>query len=143
MKKINFLLFLTIFYTVAAFSVYAGEVLESDINNDGEIDGWTYLLDSGKLDKQEIDMNFDGEVDSVYIYEPDGKIREEILDTDFDGRMDNWRMYEKGDLVLDKVDSDYNGTVDVWYHVDRSRIYRIERDTTGDGQPDKTIEYNL
>ena len=143
MKKINILVFLTVFYVGTAFSIYAGEVLESDVNNDGEIDGWTYLLDSGKIDKQEIDMNFDGEVDSVYIYEPNGKIREEILDTDFDGRMDNWRMYEEGDLVLDKVDSDFNGMVDVWYYVDRSRIYRIERDTTGDGQPDKTIEYNL
>jgi hypothetical protein len=39
------------------------------------------------------------------------------------------------------VDSDSDGKADLWIYVDRERIYKIERDTTGDGKPDKVAEY--
>jgi len=128
---------------VAAFMVcthlYA-DVFYSDINRDGKIDGWTYM-NGGKVEKQEIDMNYDGKINAIFIYDVNGKVCEEILDTDFDGRMDNWRTYKGGSLILESIDSNKDGKPDVWFHIDRGRVYMIEKDTTGDGKPDRIINY--
>jgi hypothetical protein len=121
-------------------SVYASDVVESDINRDGNPDGWTYVS-SGNVEKQEMDINFDGKIDAVYLYEWSGKVKEEILDTDYDGRMDNWRSYEDGNLVQDQIDSDSDGKVDIWFYIDRGKIIRLEKDTTGDGKPDTVSEF--
>lgn len=123
----------------AAASLHA-EMYTSDINKDGEIDAWTHVK-NGYLQKQEIDMNYDGKVDAVFIYDASGRVVREILDTNYNGNMDNWREYEDGDLVLDQVDSTGDGRIDLWFHVDRGRIYKMERDTTGDGKPDEVVRY--
>jgi hypothetical protein len=115
-------------------------VIESDINNDGNIDGWSYVND-GYIERQEIDMNFDGKIDSVFMYENNGSVKEEILDTNYDGKMDNWRYYNGGEVVQDSIDSDYDGKIDVWFYIDRGRVYKMEEDTTGDGSPDRTVKY--
>ena len=120
--------------------LWAEDVVTSDINRDGKPDSWTYI-NGGDVDRMELDINFDGKIDSVYIYDGKGKVKEEILDTNYDGRMDNWRFYKNGSLEEDEIDSDFNGTVDVWVYVNRKRIYRIEKDTTGDGKPDTIEQY--
>jgi hypothetical protein len=140
MRKNRIFIFFTAVFICTSFFSFSAEVITSDINNDGDVDGWTYLR-NGKVEKQEIDMNFDGKIDTVYIYEGNGKVKEEILDTDYDGKMDNWRKFDDGELMIDSVDSDSDGKADLWIYVDRERIYKIERDTTGDGKPDKVAEY--
>ena len=119
---------------------YSADVIKSDINNDGDIDGWSYLND-GYIARQEIDMNFDGKVDSVFMYEKAGRVKEEILDTNYDGKMDNWRYYDDGDVVKDSIDRDFDGDIDVWFYIDRGRVYKMEEDTTGDGNPDRIVKY--
>ena len=121
-------------------TLFASEVVESDVNKDGNPDGWTYVK-NGNVEKQEIDINFDGRIDAVYMYEWNGKVREEILDTNYDGRMDNWRTYEDGSLVEDQIDSNSDGEVDMWFYIDRGKIIRLEKDTTGDGKPDLVSEF--
>ncbi|MBN2325395.1 MAG: hypothetical protein JXQ30_16840 [Spirochaetes bacterium] len=123
----------------AARSSHA-DVIESDINNDGNIDGWSYVND-GYIQRQEIDMNFDGKIDSVFMYENDGRVKEEILDTNYDGKMDNWRYYKAGEVIKDSIDSDYDGKIDVWFYIDRGRVFKMEEDTSGDGSPDRTVNY--
>ena len=116
------------------------DVIESDINKDGDIDGWSYMND-GYIERQEIDMNFDGKIDSVFMYEKDGRVKEEILDTNYDGKMDNWRYYNGGEVIRDSIDSDFDGKIDVWFYIDRGRVYKMEEDTTGDGTPDRIVKY--
>ena len=116
------------------------DVVESDVNKDGDIDGWSYM-NGGYIERQEIDMNFDGRIDSVFMYERDGRVKEEILDTNYDGKMDNWRYYNGGEVVKDSIDSDFDGKIDVWFYIDRGRVIKMEEDTTGDGNPDRTVEY--
>ena len=50
---------LMLFYPCA--TLFASEVVESDVNKDGNPDGWTYVK-NGNVEKQEIDINFDGKV---------------------------------------------------------------------------------
>jgi hypothetical protein len=121
-------------------SAFTAEIIESDINKDGEPDGWTHV-ENGAVVKQELDVNFDGKVDAVYYYEWSGKVKEEVLDTDYDGKMDNWRGYEDGSLIIDQLDSNQDGSIDLWFYVDRGKIIRLEKDTTGDGKPDTISEF--
>lgn len=132
-------LYLLIFF-FSCFYAFSLDIITSDMNSDGNADGWTYLKD-GDIEKQEIDLNFDGKIDSVFLYESNGRVKEEILDTNYDGKMDNWRLYENGELVVDRVDSDLDGRIDIWIHVLKGKIILIEKDTTGDGKADKFAEY--
>ena len=116
------------------------EVIESDINKDGDVDGWSYVRE-GYVERQEIDMNFDGRVDSVFIYEKNGLVKEELLDTNHDGKIDNWRMYKNGEVVEDSMDSNFDGKRDIWFYIDRGRVYKVQEDTNGDGKPDTTTMY--
>jgi hypothetical protein len=116
------------------------EVLTTDTNADGKLDGWTYI-ENGRIERQEIDVNFDGRIDSVFIYGSSGQVREEILDTNYDGKMDNWRLYENGELTVDSLDSNMDGMIDLWIHVVKGKIMQIEKDTDGDGKPDTTTGY--
>ncbi len=136
LKIVLGILFFIGFYSLS----YSGEVVTSDINQDGDADGWAYITD-GYVVKQEIDLNFDGKIDSVFMYDEGGKIKEEILDTNYDGKMDNWRLYDDGVMVVDRVDSNFDGRIDIWFYIDSGRVYKIEKDTTGDGKPDQVTNY--
>ncbi len=140
MSRVLIVLFIIFPLFFPCTALFASEVVESDVNKDGNPDGWTYVK-NGNVEKQEIDINFDGRIDAVYLYEWGGKVREEILDTDYDGRMDNWRTYENGSLVEDQIDSNSDGEVDIWFYIDRGKIIRLEKDTTGDGKPDLVSEF--
>lgn len=136
-----------LFFTSPAFcqelvisELPGSEVIKSDINKDGDIDGWSYVRE-GSVERQEIDMNFDGQVDSVFIYERSGRVKEELLDTNHDGKIDNWRFYNEGEVIKDSMDSDFDGNIDVWFYIDRGHVYKMEEDTTGDGKPDQTTTY--
>jgi hypothetical protein len=132
--------FAILFLLIPSSFLLCTEVIQSDINNDGNTDGWSYV-NGGDIERQEIDMNFDGKVDSVFIYEKDGKVKEEMLDTNYDGNMDNWREYSNGEVTVDRIDSNYDGKADIWFYIDRGRIYKIEKDTNADGQPDEVNTY--
>jgi len=140
MSRVLIALCCVVFFLIPCTSLFATEILESDVKQDGGPDGWTYVK-NGYVQKQEIDINFDGKIDAVYMYEWGGKVREEILDTDYDGRMDNWRTYENGSLVQDQIDSNHDGEIDMWFYIDRGKIIRLEKDTTGDGKPDLVSEF--
>jgi hypothetical protein len=150
MKMVRYIIaisltFFLLYSTVLCQELFSSElsginVIESDINNDGDADGWSYVRE-GYVERQEIDMNFDGQVDSVFMYEVSGRVKEELLDTNYDGKMDNWRLYNNGEVVKDSMDSDFDGKIDVWFYIDRGRIYKMEKDINGDGKPDKTTIY--
>jgi len=135
--KIGILAILLFLFTLCAF---AADVITTDLNSDGQPDGWTYVV-NGRIEKQEIDVNYDGMIDGVFIYESSGEVKEEILDTNYDGKMDNWRLYQNGQLVVDGVDRDMDGMIDMWIHVVKGKIVQIEKDTDGDGRPDKFLDY--
>lgn len=139
-KRVLIVLCIIFLLSFQGASLFASEVVKSDVNKDGNPDGWTYVK-NGNVEKQEMDINFDGKIDAVYLYEWGGKVKEEILDTDYDGRMDNWRIYKDGNLVEDHIDSDNDGEVDIWFYIDRGKIIRLEKDTTGNGKPDTVSEF--
>jgi hypothetical protein len=121
-------------------SAFSNEIVTADMNGDGTADGWSYIK-NGQIQKQEIDMNYDGNIDTIFIYDVSGSVVQEILDTDYDGDMDNWREYQRGELVLDSIDSNKNGKADVWLFVDQGRIYKMGKDTDGDGVADQYTEF--
>lgn len=139
--KRKFIYIIFILFLLSPSSIlFCTEVILSDINKDGDPDGWSYVRE-GYMERQELDMNFDGKVDSVFMYASDGRVKEEMLDTNYDGAMDNWREYNDGEVTLDMIDSDFDGKVDIWFYIDRGRIYKMEKDTNADGYPDEVNTY--
>lgn len=86
----------------------------------------------------ESDRNEDGEVDYLLFLDGQGNTEHEEFDFNFDGAMDDFYYYEKGVLVREEIDSDFDGKVDIWvYLLDGKYIERYERDLDGDGKPDQ------
>jgi hypothetical protein len=82
-----------------------------DENGDGKPDTF-YYYEGQRHVRTEVDGNYDGLIDRWYFYDGDGQYVRGERDKNYDGKPDDWCFYEKGDLVNEKNDTDFNGLVD-------------------------------
>ena len=85
------------------------------------------------------DKNQDGKTDQWYEYE-DGKILLERLDTDFDGIIDYRAEFDKFNRkILEEFDVNFDGKMDDIYHFENGKLSMHEIDTNFDGKMDLWI----
>lgn len=81
---------------------------------------------------------------AVGINQKDGKriLRCREADTNLDGVKDLIRTYnEKGELLAEQADSNYDGKIDTWLAFARGKVARADFDRNADGKPDEHEEY--
>jgi len=81
---------------------------------------------------------------AVGINQKDGKrvIRCREADTNLDGVKDLIRTYnEKGELLAEQGDSNYDGKIDIWLQFVRNKVARADLDHNGDGKVDEHKEF--
>ncbi len=92
----------------------------------------------------EQDRNGDGKVDYTAVQYARCTMVSEEFDFNYDGVMDDFYYYKDGVFVREEIDSDFNGKIDIWiYLADGKYVERWERDTDGDGKPDKSRSYGI
>jgi hypothetical protein len=85
------------------------------------------------------DKNKDGKPDQWYEYE-EGKILMERLDTNFDGVIDYKAEFDKHNhKVLEEFDINFDGKMDDIYFYENGKLVRQEIDTNYDGSTDLWI----
>jgi hypothetical protein len=83
------------------------------------------------------DTNNDGRTDYALELTERGHKRREAVDYNNDGFMDNFYFYRNGVLERQKIDTNYDGNIDLWVHMyDGVRVRGYERDTNHDGEID-------
>ncbi len=89
------------------------------------------------------DRNNDGIVDHAVQYGKNGKmVVAEVFDYNFDGKMDDFYTYDNGVLILEELDTNYDGLVDIWVHVYKGvYVAAYERDSNFDGTLDIVKQY--
>lgn len=123
-----------------------GLIVESvDLNLDGRPNILNYWRDIGndrrRLVRKKTDLNLNGTFDIVSHFDESGALVLEEMDTDFDGRIDWIDHYKDGQRTMSEVDTSFDGRTDtfVYFEPDGSGtnvLTRKERDTNGDGQID-------
>jgi hypothetical protein len=81
---------------------------------------------------------------AVGINQKDGRriLRCREADTDLDGVKDVIRTFnEKGELIAEQADSNYDGKIDTWLQFVRNKVAKAELDNNADGKPDERKEY--
>ena len=81
-------------------------------NNHGGQPDVSYFYESDRLVRMEADRNHDGRIDEWSFYDAEGRTMRAERDQNFDGKADDWYAYEKGEVVTEKQDTDFNGLVD-------------------------------
>src|SRR5262245_61221592 len=97
-------------------------LVTDDRNRDGRADVWRWYDADGRLVRLEIDTNFDGRPDRREEYRDNRLLRREI-DRNFDDRLDDVFEFdpETSLIVLEKIDTNLNGTADLL------RLYALGR----------------
>jgi hypothetical protein len=115
-------------------------VKESDRNEDGKTDFWTYC-ENGQVIRCEGDRDADGNID-VWIYFEDGQQKTAEVDRDNDGIVDYWRtMDAEGRLEKEEADQNRDGKVDVWAFYKEGQKVKQELDKNYDGMVDLRVYY--
>ena len=69
------------------------------------------------------------------------KVRE--YDYNLDGHMDDFYFYERGVLIRQEIDSNFDELVDIWVYLHKGiYIKRYELDTDYDGKIDRIVDYD-
>lgn len=101
------------FVPTFAVADYDGSWITGDTDDDGRIDYALQLDDASEKRYEAMDFNGDGLMDDFYIYRG-GVLAAEQLDTNFDGSIDLWIFMHDGIRVRGyQRDTDYDGTVDL------------------------------
>jgi hypothetical protein len=84
-----------------------------------------------------VDRDGDGRTDQ-WIFRERGEIVREVFDEDFDGRTDRTLHYDLETHQIDAIeeDADSDGRLDTWITLREGSIVRRRRDTDGDGHVD-------
>jgi hypothetical protein len=120
---------------LGGWAIWADTGLGVDTNKDGETDQW-YSSAQGGVFVQVSDRNFDGQADYEVRYDAQNRKVSEKMDFNFDGTMDDFYFYEEGKLVRQEIDSNFDGKVDIWVHLDGVYVLGYERDKDYDGVVD-------
>lgn len=110
-----------------------------DLNKDGVPDAYQYsqfVDDQPVIFRKEVDVNFDGKIDLMRSFNQKGDLVSERLDHDFDGRVDVVNFFEQGLIVKKEYDTNFDSNVDLWRYFDKGTISRKEADLNHDGKTD-------
>lgn len=121
------------------FDYDAHEQRPLDLNKDGVPDAYQYsrmVDDVAVVFRKEVDVNFDGKIDLIRSFNEKGDLVSERLDHDFDGRVDVVNFFEQGVIVKKEYDTNFDSTVDLWRYFDKGTISRKEADLNHDGKVD-------
>lgn len=121
------------------FDMSAFERKELDLNKDGVPDAYQFLKTVDEdviVVRKEVDVNFDAKVDLVREFNDRGDLVSERLDTDFDGRIDVVNFFEEGLIARKEYDTNFDNVVDLWRYFDKGVIARKEADLNHDGNVD-------
>lgn len=125
-------------------------IVEVDLDGDGDVEVWNVYAEhedgSRTRVRKDTDLDGNGKPDVISEFDEQGALRMERLDGDFDGTYEWVDHYKSGRRVLAEVDTDVNGTSDVFYYYatgdDPAGVLdRRERDTNGDGRIDVWERY--
>ena len=114
-------------------------VVQQDLDRDGRADLVTLTsggAQDGKIRCQQADLDRDGRLDAFLHYDERGDLVREQYDQDYDGRIDLGRTYKDGKIELDEQDLDHDGFVDAWRRYDKGKLVRIDHDRDRDGRAD-------
>lgn len=119
---------------------------EVDLNSDKRADIFNYYRERANaprlLVRKDTDLDMNGKVDIRSWYDDYGKLELEEMDLDFDGQFDMKDHYEdtdgdgKPERVQSELDTDFDGTPNVFTNYLNGKPVRKERDTNGDGRID-------
>jgi hypothetical protein len=112
---------------------------ELDLNRDGKSDAYVFLIvvdGVARIVRKENDLNDDRKIDIVRTMNERGELVQERLDTDFDGRIDLVVIFERGKIVRKENDTNFDSRVDVWRYFEKDAISRKEADLNYDGRVD-------
>ena len=119
-----------------------GSLIEQQIDLDGDGDADVYNFWQERSDgprllvRKESDLNRDGKIDVRTSFDASGQIVLEEMDGDFDGTVDWTDHYQGGKRTLSEVDTNYDGAFDLFKIYESGRVSRKERDTNNDGRTD-------
>jgi hypothetical protein len=129
------------------------EALESDINQDGQVDARAHM-EGVALKYIEIDRDFDGRFDRWEYYvaapgtpaaarSPDGRsVIDHAEDAGGpDGRITRREFYVYGLLARVEEDADLDGRVDRWELFDAGVLKQMDLDLDGSGRPTRRLFY--
>ncbi|APR99629.1 hypothetical protein [Pajaroellobacter abortibovis] len=91
---------------------------------------------------REIDTNLDGVKDIVRTYNQNGDPTLEKVDTNYDGKIDVWRSFVNGQLVEEQIDRNGDGKPDEWRIYEDGVLAFVHKDRNGDGKPDEWQFFN-
>ncbi len=125
-------------------------IVEIDLDEDGDAEVWNVYAvhedGSRTRVRKDTDLDNDGKADVISEFDGTGALRIERLDGDFDGTYEWVDHYQSGRRVFAEVDSDRNGTSDIFYYYATGEdpegvLERRERDTDGNGLIDVWERY--
>jgi len=129
------------FLIISLSAAAASALYTADENKDGKPDQW-YNMDLEVVRHIEIDRNFDSRVDYTADFDEKGKMVAEQFDYNYDGVMDDFYYYIDGVLDRQEIDSNYDSKIDIWIYLYKGiYIKKYEKDTDHDGKPDVIKDY--
>ena len=112
---------------------------ESDLNSDKVVDVTEYFFieeEQEVLVRKEVDVNFDKKFDVIRTFNKKRELINERMDTDFDGRVDVVSFFEAALLVRKEYDTNFDNKVDLWRFFEDNNIVKKEADLNYDGDID-------
>ena len=112
---------------------------DSDLNSDKVVDVTEYFFikdEEEVLVRKEVDINFDKKFDVVRSFNKKRELLMERMDTDFDGRVDVISFFESAQLVRKEYDTNFDNKVDLWRFFEDNNIVKKEADLNYDGDID-------
>ena len=112
---------------------------DSDLNSDGVLDVTEYFTIKDEVEvlaRKEVDVNFDKKFDVIRTFNAKRELTSERMDTDFDGTVDVMSIFEQAQLVRKEYDTNFDQKVDLWRFFEEGNIVKKEADLNYDGEID-------
>jgi hypothetical protein len=94
------------------------------------------------LVRTDIDLTGDGVFNLARVYDDEGDLVLEEIDSNLDGTMDRTVYWQAGDIMRAEEDEDQDGVIDVTRYYREGFLNRTERDTNSDGEVDTWSYYD-
>jgi hypothetical protein len=112
---------------------------DNDLNSDNVVDVTEYYTVEDEVEvlaRKEVDVNFDKKFDVIRTFNPKRELIMERMDTDFDGTVDVVSIFEATQLVRKEYDTNFDKVVDLWRFFEEGNIVKKEADLDYDGDVD-------
>jgi hypothetical protein len=129
----------TLLITQDDFDASKYQKRDNDLNKDNVVDVTEYFTvkdDVEVLARKEVDVNFDKKFDVIRTFNPKRQLIMERMDTDFDGVVDVVSIFEAAQLVRKEYDTNFDKLTDLWRFFEDGNIVKKEADLDYDGDVD-------